>query len=153
MDDYFERFYNKLAKRGGLLMANDFKVAKELAAWKETLSEGWNNIEVVSVSTTEKFITNPQVGENYEANVVIDTKMNNEKNIGIEMVTISTDRNNVDHFFKASEMNLVKTEGSKMYFNLTFKLHQAGVYKTSYRMFPKNELLPHRQDFATVRWF
>jgi starch phosphorylase len=40
-----------------------------------------------------------------------------------------------------------------MYFNLTFKLHQAGVYKTSYRMFPKNELLPHRQDFATVRWF
>ncbi|HNX11758.1 MAG TPA: alpha-glucan family phosphorylase [Paludibacteraceae bacterium] len=153
MDDYFERFYNKLAKRGGLLKANDFKVAKELAAWKETLSEGWNNIEVVSVSTTEKFITNPQVGENYEANVVIDTKMNNEKNIGIEMVTISTDRNNVDHFFKASEMNLVKTEGSKMYFNLTFKLHQAGVYKTSYRMFPKNELLPHRQDFATVRWF
>lgn len=66
--------------------------------------EGWNNIEVVSVSTTEKFITNPQVGENYEANVVIDTKMNNEKNIGIEMV-ISTDRNNVDHFFKASEMD------------------------------------------------
>ena len=83
MDDYFERFYNKLAKEIGFIDGNDFKVAKELAAWKETLSEGWNNIEVVKCKHYWKFITNPQVGENYETNVVIDTKMNNEKNIGI----------------------------------------------------------------------
>lgn len=46
MDDYFERFYIKQAKRSGLLMANNYKVAKEIANWKETLSAGWNNIEV-----------------------------------------------------------------------------------------------------------
>ncbi|MBP1664680.1 MAG: alpha-glucan phosphorylase [Bacteroidetes bacterium] len=152
MDDYFERFYIKQAKRSGLLMANNYKVAKEIANWKETLSAGWNNIEVISVESSEKFLNNPQVGENYETKVIIDTKMN-EKSVGVEMVTIYTDKNNNDHFFKATELNLVKTEGSRMYFSLTFKLQQAGVYKTSYRIFPKNELLPHRQDFAYVRWF
>ena len=152
MDDYFERFYIKQAKRSGLLMANNYKVAKEIANWKETLSAGWNNIEVISVESSEEFLNNPQVGENYETKVIIDTKMN-EKSVGVEMVTIYTDKNNNDHFFKATELNLVKTEGSRMYFSLTFKLQQAGVYKTSYRIFPKNELLPHRQDFAYVRWF
>lgn len=152
MDDYFERFYIKQAKRSGLLMANNYKVAKDIANWKETLSAGWNNIEVISVESSEEFLNNPQVGENYETKVIIDTKMN-EKSVGVEMVTIYTDKNNNDHFFKATELNLVKTEGSRMYFSLTFKLQQAGVYKTSYRIFPKNELLPHRQDFAYVRWF
>ncbi|MBP1637796.1 MAG: alpha-glucan phosphorylase, partial [Bacteroidetes bacterium] len=127
--------------------------AKELAAWKESLSAGWNNIQIISVETTDKYVTNPQVGESYEVNIVIDTNMPNEKSIGIEMVTVSTDKNNIDHFFEAQEMNLVKVEGTKMFFNLKFILQQAGVFKTSYRLFPKNELLPHRQDFANVRWF
>jgi len=153
MDDYFDRFYVKLSKRSELLKSNSFKKAKELAAWKESLSAGWNNIQIISVETTDKYVTNPQVGESYEVNIVIDTNMPNEKSIGIEMVTVSTDKNNIDHFFEAQEMNLVKVEGTKMFFNLKFILQQAGVFKTSYRLFPKNELLPHRQDFANVRWF
>jgi hypothetical protein len=28
----------------------------------------------------------------------------------------------------------------------------AGVYEYGLRMFPKHELLPHRQDFALARW-
>ena len=153
MDDYFDRFYNKQAQRAGLISAEDFKKAKELATWKESIAAGWNNIQIVSVDATEKFLTNPQVGENYEVNVIIDTKMEIEKGIGIEMVAVSTDKNNTEHFVNAQEFNLIKTEGTKLFFNLKFRLHQAGPYKTGFRMFPKNELLPHRQDFAYVRWF
>ena len=32
-------------------------------------------------------------------------------------------------------------------------METAGSFKVSYRMFPKNADLPHRQDFCYVRWF
>ena len=47
IDDYFEKFYNKLAKRHKLLSADNYKVAKEIAAWKENMVEHWDEIEVV----------------------------------------------------------------------------------------------------------
>ena len=35
LDDYYSKFYNKLAKRFAILSANDNAKAKEIAAWKE----------------------------------------------------------------------------------------------------------------------
>ena len=29
----------------------------------------------------------------------------------------------------------------------------AGAFKIAYRIFPKNDRLPHRQDFCYVKWF
>jgi len=46
----------------------------------------------------------------------------------------------------------VKTDGSKLYFNIEKQLNMAGTFKYGFRMFPKNEDLPHRQDFCFVRW-
>ncbi|MEE1309783.1 MAG: hypothetical protein UHJ41_06780, partial [Bacteroidaceae bacterium] len=41
--------------------------------------------------------------------------------------------------------------------NYTFKashcIDNAGSFKVCYRMYPKNENLPHRQDFCYVKWF
>jgi len=39
-----------------------------------------------------------------------------------------------------------------LFFNLEFQLNMAGTFKYGFRMFPKNEDLPHRQDFCYVRW-
>lgn len=152
MDDYFEKFYNKQAKRSALLKANGYEKAKEISAWKEKMAQSWDAIEVVSMDLPEKLIHNPQVGEDYNINVVIDMKQAVEKGIGIELLAIKTDTNNQQFIADIDELTLVKTEGTKLFFNINYQLDNAGAYKYGFRMFPKNDMLPHRQDFCYVRW-
>ena|ERR1035437_967736 len=150
--DYVAKFYTKLSTRSALLKANDFAKAKEIATWKEKVAKGWDNIEVVSVDVPEKMIHNPQVGEVYDINIIIDTKAINDKGLGIELVATNIDKNNVDSLYSVEELKIMKTEGTKLYFNLEKRLNMAGTFKYGFRMFPKNEDLPHRQDFCFVRW-
>jgi starch phosphorylase len=152
IDDYVAKFYTKLSTRSALLKANDFAKAKEIATWKEKVAKGWDNIEVVSVDVPEKMIHNPQVGEVYDINIIIDTKAINDKGLGIELVATNIDKNNVDSLYSVEELKIMKTEGTKLYFNLEKRLNMAGTFKYGFRMFPKNEDLPHRQDFCFVRW-
>ncbi len=152
IDDYFEKFYNKLSSRVANLKENNFAKAKELAAWKEKIALGWDKIEVLNVEIPEKLIHNPQVGEDYNLNIVIDTKYLNDKSIGVEFVTSKLDKNNKEILHDIEELKIVKSEGSILYFNIDYKLTLAGSFKYGFRMFPKNEDLPHRQDFCFVRW-
>ncbi len=148
MDDYFDRFYNKQAKRVKLLSENNFEKAKEITNWKEKIAYSWDNIDVVSIDMPDNLLQSPEVGQNYNIDIVIDIKNSPEKGIGIELVTL-TDNNK---FVSTEEFTLVKTEGSKLFFNINFDFHIAGAFKYGFRMFPKNELLPHREDFSYVRW-
>jgi len=152
IDDYISKFYTKLATRSAVLKENNFKKAIEIAAWKEKIATGWDAITVESVEMPEKLIQNPQVAENYQLSVVLDTHAINDKGIGVELVVTYTDDNNKTILSDVDELMLVKSEGSKLYFALDYKLNRAGTYKYAYRMFPKNEDLPHRQDFCFVRW-
>ena len=47
--DYEDRFYNKLAKRGKWIKANDYQEARELAAWKNKVYSNWGEVKVVDV--------------------------------------------------------------------------------------------------------
>jgi len=152
MDDYISRFYTKLTTRSTSLKANSFAKAKEIAAWKVKMAQGWDAIEVVTMDVPEKLIHNPQVGEDYNINIVLDVKALNDKGIGIELVATKLDSKNVDTLYDVEELKMVKTSGTKLYFNIVYQLNMAGSFKYAFRMFPKNEDLPHRQDFCYVRW-
>lgn len=152
MDDYFDRFYMKQAKRKALLTAKNYEKAKEISDWKEKMAAGWNSIEIVSIDVPENLIKYPQVGEDYKINIVVDVKQDNLKGIGIELVSTRTDQNNNSELSSVDELTLVKTDGTKLFFTINYQLDNAGAYKYGFRMFPKHELLPHRQDFCYVRW-
>lgn len=152
IDDYIARFYTKLATRSGLLKANKFAKAKEIAAWKEKIAKGWDNIEIIQFDVPDKLNHIPEVGEVYTINIAIDVHEINDKGIGIELVSTKLGKNNVDTLYEVQELKLVKTEGTRLFFNLEYQLNMAGTFKYGFRMFPKNEDLPHRQDFCYVRW-
>ena len=150
IDDYFSKFYNKLAKRHSLLLADNYKVAKEIAAWKENMVEHWDEIEVVSKSDTD--MTNLNVGDKFKVSVELDTKGLNDKGIGVELVAIRTSTHNNDKLYEVEPLKLVKSEGSHIFFENIYQLDYAGGMKFGLRMYPQNELLPHRMDFCYVRW-
>ena len=62
-------------------------------------------------------------------------------------------QNHKQQLYSVNELDLVKTEGTRLFFKTSFKMNRAGEFKYAFRMFPKNEDLPHRQDFCFVRWF
>ena len=68
LDDYYSKFYCKLAKRFQTLAANDNAKAKEIAAWKEDVVAKWDSIEIVSCDKVEELKNGESVAdfERYE---------------------------------------------------------------------------------------
>ena len=151
MDDYFEKFYNKLAKRHALLGADNYKVAKEIVAWKQNIVAHWDEIEVVS-STFDAGEAPVNVGGKCKVAVELDTKGLNDNGLGVELVAIRTSTHNNDKLYEVQQLELVKTEGSHLFFEADYRLDYAGGMKFGLRLYPKNALLPHRMDFCYVRW-
>ena len=152
MDDYFDKFYYKLAKRHNLLMADNYKVAKGIAAWKENVVAHWDEIEVVNVEGPDLMANNLNVGDKFRVAVELDTKGLNDKGIGVELVAIRTSTHNNDKLYEVEPLLLKKAEGSHLFFENVYQLDYAGGMKFGLRMYPQNELLPHRMDFCYVRW-
>lgn len=149
LDDYYSRFYTKQATLFKKLSANDNQLAKELAQWKETVAERWDSIHVVSKSD---FIVNGvETGKKYSMRYVIDEQGLNDA-VGLEFVSVKTDRNGEERIFNVREFKMVGHEGNLYTFELEFEPDVAGSFKGCVRMFPKHEMLAHRQAFCYVKW-
>ncbi len=151
LDDYYDRFYNKEAARAKRLVANDYKLAKELAAWKEKVAENWDKVEVKSTEISKNLNDVMTVGDANQATVVIDGH-DIADSIGVDLVMCKAG-DGATHDYTAYEMEVTKREGSLVTFQICSPIKCAGAYRISFRMFPKNEELPHRMDFAYTRWF
>ncbi len=151
LQDYINRFYSKEANRSKFLIADNYKKAKEIAAWKQTVAAKWDSIEIKSVDLPEAILYCPNVGEEYPIEVVIDPKGLGNC-LGVELVVTPVEDGQMKPY-QAYELNVVKTTPNSTIFHIDYQLKAAGAYKYSFRMYPKNPDLPHRQDFAYVRWF
>ena len=153
LDDYYSKFYTKEANRYKMLAANDYAKAKEIAAWKEDVVSKWDSIQVVSLNKEEELREgNVESGKDYTITCVVDEKGLKDA-IGIELVVTYKNAEGKEYIYSVTPMNVVKVEGDLYTFQLTHSLSNAGSFKVSYRMYPKNPELAHRQDLCYVRWF
>ena len=152
LDDYYSKFYNKLRDRSNELHKNNCQLAKEIADWKETVAERWDQIQVVEKVIPEVMSSFQTVaGQKYPIRFVID-EAGLEDAVGLELVTLCTDKEGVDHIYSVEPFKVTGNDGTRYTFELQQSINNAGSFKVAYRMFPKNDLLPHRQDFCYVRW-
>lgn len=149
LDDYYDKFYSKEAANFKKLAANNNRLAKELAAWKETVAERWDAIRVVSKD--DSALSAAETGKEYTLRYVIDEHGLNDA-VGLELVSIKTDKNGEEHIFSKREFKMVGREGNNYTFEATFEPDVAGAFKSCVRMYPKNENLVHREDFCYVKW-
>ena len=149
LDDYIDRFYSKEAARFKKLSAHDFAKAREIAAWKEHVADAWDGIKVLDVRNSSESV-NTVTGDNHRVEVVLDTN-GLGRDIAVELVVFSTE-DNKEKFVSRQDFKVVKEEGNVLTYELNAKIKDAGVFRYGYRIYPKNEALPHRQDFAFMRW-
>lgn len=151
LDDYFNKFYIKLANRFEQLDANNHQIAKDIAQWKESLVSHWDAIKVVSKDTT--FLDNGgETGVRYQVKYVIDEQGLDDA-IGLELVTLnSLPDSDGRELHQVFPFKMVKHEGNQYTFVTELEPDVAGTFKSCVRMYPKNAYLPHRQDFCYVKW-
>jgi starch phosphorylase len=150
-EDYIDRFYNKLVNRYKMLSVCDFSKAKEIASWKENVAANWDSIEVVSYQFDDSILKGLEIGDMVRTSLVLD-KHGIKGNLGVEIVRLHSDSINKNEKISVRKMNLDKTEGSKVYYSLELIASEAGPFKFGVRIYPDNSDLPHRMDFAYVKW-
>ena len=150
INDYIDRFYSKEGERSTKLMANNYAVAKELAAWKENVAQKWNDINVVDIQISDSMRTSASCGEDIEATVVLNT-VGLGRSIGVDLVT-HIQEDNQYKFHKCFTLEIVKEDGIFVTYHIKTKLKNPGSFRYSFRVFPTNENMAHRQDFAYVKW-
>lgn len=149
LDDYYEKFYNKEADRFKKLVADNYAKAKEIALWKENVAARWDAIHVVDKDETA--LQDVATGKPVTLSYTIDEQGLNDA-IGLELVVLSSHSEDDLQIHKVHPFEMVKQEGNLFTFKVTFEADEAGSYKCAVRMYPKNDLLPHRQDFCYVKW-
>ncbi|MDR1723133.1 MAG: alpha-glucan family phosphorylase [Tannerella sp.] len=152
LDDYFARFYNKLATRSASLTKNKFAEARKIADWKKEVAAHWDSFTVESFNYNAKSSYQPTVGDDYVIEIVIN-RNDLQAMLGIDMVCARENPDNHQlEFISSDPFVLKKEEGSRLYFELKRTTAEYGHLKIGYRVYPSNPLLPHRMDFAYVRW-
>ena len=150
LDDYYEKFYNKEAKRFKEIAKDNYKLAKDIAQWKETVAERWDGIRVVS-SGWDFPVMGGETGQKYHLKYVIDEQGLDDV-IALEKVNIYTDKNGEERIYNIEPLKMTGREGNNYTFEAELTPKQSGLYRSAVRMYPKNKHLPHRQDFCYVRW-
>ena len=149
LDDYYDKFYNKEAARFKKLSANDNALAKEIALWKESVAERWDGIHVVSKD--DCMLMAAETGQKIKVQYVIDEQGLNDA-VGLELVVLKEQPEDGKQIYAVYPFKMVGHEGNNFTFETEIEPINAGSFKTGVRMYPKNDKLPHRQDFCYVKW-
>ena len=151
MEDYCVRYYQPQYDRYNMLIANGGEKAREIAAWKKRLLEAWPHIAVKSYTAPAASYVLSQ-NNPLESEVVLDLAGLSPDDIGVEMIFAVTDKKNRDHIQEVQPYTLAGFQDGEATFKASILPDRTGMYKIGVRYYPKNDLLPHRQDFPLVKW-
>lgn len=150
--DYHERYYKPQFERSTNMINNNFKWAKEMAAWKHKVSSVWDKIEVKHTETTDGIKDIMKIGQDYPFRVELDLKELSCDEVGLELVITENGSQKTPKILETLNFEIEKCENSIASFKLNFHPVHPGSFSYGLRLYPKNEGLPHRQDFSYVKW-
>jgi hypothetical protein len=74
------------------------------------------------------------------------------QNIGIDIVIGQKADDKVTKTYMVESLNLVNVSGVKATYTCSVNPAESGVFDFAFRIYPKNDVLPHRQDFNLIKW-
>jgi glycogen phosphorylase len=152
LDDYKNRFYSKLATRSAALKANNYENLRRLTEWKNRFRRVWETIEIADMQVFDTVNHALQLGEAFDAKIALNLHGLTPQEIGIELVLYKRVATEELELVATTELIFEKLSGTIATYSIHSTPQVAGVFEYGFRLFPKNELLAHRQDFELVRW-
>ncbi|MGM9762174.1 MAG: alpha-glucan family phosphorylase [Candidatus Cryptobacteroides sp.] len=151
LTDYCNQYYIPQCERYAKLSADNEKVAREIAQWKHLVLDEWNNIRIVSYTQPDASYS-LSADNTLKSEVVLDLGRLKPEDIGVEMLFTVSDEKGKLHLQAVNEFKLVSYENGKATYQVEVLPDRTGMYQVGTRIYPKNPLLPHRQDFPLVKW-
>ena len=152
LTDYINQYYVPQAERVNKVVAKDFALAREIAAWKKKLRREWQNVEVVSVVMPDSSVSNVAIGSEFKAEVVLNIGDLKAEEIGVEILFATTDKKGKLHIQEQYDFEPVSSAHGTAKYVAAINPERSGLYQVAGRIYAKNGNLPHRQDFELVRW-
>ena len=91
-------------------------------------------------------------GDEVIAEIMLKTPGLDRGDVGVEILFADKINDEIKELAFKSEMMLVDSgEGWAKYY-IVIPIFKAGVFNYTFRIFPKNEMLPNRQDLPLVKW-
>jgi len=152
MKDYHDRYYNPQYERSQKIQNENFKWAKELAAWKEKIYSSWNDIEIKNMVIADEINNVMKIGQEYPIRVELDIKELSCDEVGVEFIVTENGHREIPKIVERVDFEIEKNEGSFCLYKLNYKPVHPGSFNYGIRLYPRNDDLPHRQDIKFVRW-
>ena len=93
------------------------------------------------------------LGEKYHFEVKVDVANLSAEEIGVELVVAKQMvGQQAPDVLRTEKLQLVNVEGSHATYALDVVPVHTGAFDIALRVYPKNENLPYRMDFALVKW-
>ena len=151
--DYEERFYNKLAQRKKLMLDKNYIMARQIAAWKRKVSAAWDNIVIRDVKRAEIESEAMYVGKKYHFELTIDLAGLKKEDIGAELVVATQiEAGQAANVVETRRLEIVASDDKSVTLALDYAPEHTGMFDVALRVFPVNDNLEHRMDFALVKW-
>ncbi len=152
--DYEERFYNQLAERKARIVADDYAMARRIAHWKRRVLAAWEQIKVVDVKRVKVADNAIMVGGHYRFELTLDVASLRPEDVGAELVIARpVEQGHSVEVLKTTPLACVGVQDDHVVtYAVEFEPQQAGMFDVALRIYPHNPELPHRMDFALVKW-
>ena len=151
LTDYVDQYYAPQAVRTGELQDNDFATAREIARWKKRVRREWPSVRVISRSQPQPSYDLTEK-DPLHSQVVIALGELRPEDIGVELVFAQSDRHGQLHIANVTPLEVVSEADGEATYAASVMPEKTGAYQVGLRIFAKNPLLPHRQDFECVKW-
>jgi phosphorylase/glycogen(starch) synthase len=91
------------------------------------------------------------LGESYLAEIRLELGNLSSLDIGVELVIPNYPSENGTYTY-TKQFELVNQENGHATYQVEMTPDRSGVFEYGIRIYPRHEDLPHRQDFALVKW-
>jgi phosphorylase/glycogen(starch) synthase len=140
-----------MTKRYQEMVADNYALATQLTDWKNKVTREWNGIELLNLDLPNRSKQIITLGKSYYGEIKLEIGELNIQDVGVELVAAEQ---------KSGELIIrekhdfipVSQEGSVALYRLEVTPDAPGLLMLAIRIYPKHKWLPHRQDFALVKW-
>jgi glucan phosphorylase len=152
LEDYQQRFYSKLIARAGKVNGDFYKMAAEYAEWKADMRSKWHEIKLEKLMVPDSSHGTLTLENDFSTEVTIYTNGISPDHLGVEILFGKKEQGRVNKILFSKEMPLKEVRDNRATYAVTIPPFQSGSYSYAFRIYPRHELMPHRQDFCLVKW-
>jgi phosphorylase/glycogen(starch) synthase len=124
-----------------------------MAAWKRKVSAAWDNVKILGVQRVELDNEAIFVDKKYLYEVTLDVANMRSEDLGVELVVAKQiEAGEPVNVVATKPLEIKSVNGQEVKFSIDYTPARTGSFDVALRVYPKNDRLPHRMDFALVKW-